>query len=539
MVIQKYVYWSLKIFKPFSRIIGLSFVFDLLALCFSLLFVWYSKQAIDVAVDQHSGHLNKFLFLTFICLISSFAFAQLASYLAERTKAKMLSYLQVTIMQKQMSIRWFESQNRTTGDIMQRIITDCQELLQVVCSVFPALILNFVRVISAGMFLFWMDSSLAMLLLGMMPLFLISKTFFRKLRRMNADLKLAESGFGQSLQENIRLRLLIRSFNQTRSKLRTLMDDSQAIYLKKIGVLNFSCFSKASIAMVFNMGYMLAFAWGVIDLNKGGISFGTLSAFLQLVARIQGPIVALMANIPALVRFSNAADRIQELLDDPVEEDYTDHKLATIQELEVQQISLRAKNTRLLDNLSFSFKKGEASIILGATGLGKSTFLRLILGLIPSDEGRVKLKEIDEEHLMGIKFRCNFSYVPQGEKIFHASILANLQTGCGSHSEVALRNALQVACANFVYELPQGLQTIVGESGFGLSEGQIQRLAIARAILQDSRIWIFDEITSALDQDTSHQLVKNIVSAGKEKIILFVSHDRSLTPYFSQIISLD
>ena len=165
--------------------------------------------------------------------------------------------------------------------------------------------------------------------------------------------------------------------------------------------------------------------------------------------------------------------------------------------------------------------------------------IRLILALIKPNSGNIRLTQDGASHEISVATRNNIAYVPQGNTLFCGTIRENLLLADASASEKRIAEVLDISCAEFVYALPNGMNTMVGESGYGLSEGQAQRIAIARALLREGSVWLFDEPTSAIDSDTVKRLIRNLLQAGKEKILIFVTHDRQLTEACPQVVQLD
>jgi ABC-type transport system involved in cytochrome bd biosynthesis fused ATPase/permease subunit len=207
--------------------------------------------------------------------------------------------------------------------------------------------------------------------------------------------------------------------------------------------------------------------------------------------------------------------------------------------LELRQLSYRYDEIDVLKQLNVVFQSGVPTAVTGASGKGKTTLIRLVLALISPDSGSLVLTRGGENHEISVATRNNIAYMPQGNTLFCGTIRENLLLADRYATNERLEELLKTACAEFVYTLPDGIETMIGESGQGLSEGQAQRIAIARALLSGGSIWLFDEPTSSIDMDTGKQLIRNLLIAGKEKIIIFVSHDRYLMELCAQVVQLD
>jgi len=195
------------------------------------------------------------------------------------------------------------------------------------------------------------------------------------------------------------------------------------------------------------------------------------------------------------------------------------------------------KQNNVIDHLSFEFKPGSCTAILGETGVGKTTLLRIVLALVRPDSGRVLIFNGAVCEDVSPLVRCNLVYVPQGNTLLSGTIRDNLLLGNPHATEDMMREALQKACAEFVFDLSDGLGTKTSESGGGLSEGQAQRIAIARALLRNRSIMLFDEATSALDPDTERRLLQNVLS-DNSKTVIFITHRPAVVDYCSQVLRL-
>lgn len=537
--VKEQINWSWKFIQPY-RFSSVGFLSsELISLFFGLFFIWMSKRAIDAAIHGDPQTVTESLYWVAISLFISFLANLLGNRLNERTKAKMLIDLQNQIASRQMHAQWMQTSDWHTGELLVRANADSQETVQALGNIWISTIITLVRILAALALLYWMDPLLALILLGACPLILLSKSFFRKLRKLNRSLKEREGELGKVMQENFRNRLFIRSVNWETKRWQKVLDSQNAIYLKKLNLLDFSTFSRGTLGVVMQLSYLITFIWGVSKLQSSEITFGTMSAFLQLVGRIQGPLVTLMGYVPLMVRFRSSLDRVMEVLNVPVEQKTPQKKLDAIDRLCLRNVTFRYGKESFIKDLSMEFHKGVPVAIFAPSGKGKTTLLRILMGLFPTETGEVLLQKDDQLWPISEALRCNFAYVPQGDKLLSGTIGDNLGINNTEHTEFEIQDALSLACAEFIYSLPMGLDTLVGEGGYGLSEGQAQRIGVARAILQNSSVWLFDEITSALDDSTARRLVTNLIDRGKDKVIIFVSHDRALNEMCKIIYTIE
>lgn len=523
--------WCWNLTKVYRITFAVFYCAELLVIASSLMFVVSSKKAVDYAIAKDQLLMIQALYWSVALIFGNLIFKLISTRANELTKMKMLRDVQNQVVEAQMYASWAYIKDWSTGDIQFRIHKDCTEVVQMITQVFPNFTLTIIR-LTASLSLLWvMDSRLALIILAITPLFLFSKIFYSKFRQLNKALKTKEGSLSHIINENLKFRMLIKSLGvegERWSKLTSIQDD---ILELKNKVLRFSLVSQTMVKATVSTGFLFTFIWGVLGLNAGTISFGTMTAFLQLVGRVQNPMLGLLGFFPSFVSFGVSVERIQEILNGPIVDNDKIVKVENIEKLEIANVSFRYEDRFILNNISLILKKGENTAILGASGRGKTTLIRLLLSVISPQKGTVNLYYNELVKPLNASYRTNFGYVPQGDKLFSGTILDNLIIGRTDVPQVDVENALYNACAEFVYDLPQGLNTVVGESGYGLSEGQAQRIAIARTLLRDSPIWLFDEVTSSLDRVTSQILMERLIEKGKNKIVVFVTHDLNMANY--------
>lgn len=537
--LKKQVHWAWSMTEGYRGRLVLYFALELICIVLSLIFVYLSKKAVDVATSPEKLSLQWLLMGIIASIVLNVAIKGYSGRLVERIKLLLTVQLQSKMLDAQMLSQWQLVKNWHTGDIQIRIQTDCEEVANTLANTILSFLLTMIQLLASVGFLWSMDPMLALMILAISPLFVFSKIYFRRMRKLSQEVKAEESNFSKVLQENLRFRLLIRAMGIFTKRREKLSASQQQLFLLKMRQLNFSTYTQGAMKVAMNAGYLVAFIWGIYRLQAGLISFGTMTAFLQLVARIQSPILALIAYIPGFVRFRVSADRLLELQAGEAEPQVEQHRLNETQELRISDLSFRYEDKWVLENLNLSLKTGEPMAIIGPSGKGKTTLIRLLLALLKAEKGTIILRDRNGEWELTARHRINFAYIPQGNSLFSGTIRENLLLHVKEDATTDIQQALWLACAEFVYELPDGIDTVVGESGIGLSEGQAQRIAIARALMHDGDIWLFDEVTSALDRTTSDTLIKRLLEHGKQKICLFVTHDLHLVEKCQKHIYLD
>ena len=373
------------------------------------------------------------------------------------------------------------------------------------------------------------------------------------------------------LQETIQHRMLIKTLESDSAMVDRLENTQSELRHNVVRRTLFSVFSNLILNFGFALGYLVAFLWAALRMSAGTLTFGGMTAFLQLVSKIQGPARNLTKLVPAFVSVFTAAERLMELEENPLEELDDPIEVSAPCGLRLTNVSYAytAQDGNVISGLSFDFRPGSCTAILGETGAGKTTLIRLLLALIKPQSGRVeiyseadRLRHHDQRTRQSSKkrhakssgkhrgngrhqsgpapapfiqpliprHRCNFVYVPQGNTLMSGSIRDNLRLGKLTATDEEMHEALELSCADFVFSLPDGLDTLCSEQGGGLSEGQAQRIAIARSLLRNRSIMLFDEATSALDPETERQLLHNIL-AGHDKTIIFITHRPAVVDY--------
>lgn len=533
--LQYQMKWAWRLADGYKGRLFLYFILELIVIASSLYFILLSKQAIDLAIVGDRENVKSIIVLAISAVLIGLILKSYSNWLNEKTRVEMLISLQNRLINTQMLSTWKFIKKWHSGDIQLRINADSNEVVQMIGNTFIVFILTFVRLLASFFVLWSMDPMLAFIILAISPLLVFSKLYFKRLRSLNANLKRMESYFSQVVQENLRFRMSIRALGMQSTRWNKVVESQKDIYDLRSNLLNFSILSQGILKASVNFGFLLTFVWGIYKLLENEISFGMMTAFLQLVGRIQSPVLGMMSFVPQFIKFRTAVDRIDELLLTDLEEEEKPELLNSIDSIAIESLSFRYEDNLIVDDFNMEVKSGVPTAIIGSSGKGKTTLIRLLLSLVKPDSGAIWLHESGKQSPLSTRHRINIAYVPQGDKLFSGTIRENLLIH-NSTTEQRLRDAIYLACAEFVYELPDGLDTYVGESGYGLSEGQAQRIALARALTRDCKIWLFDEVTSALDTKTTAILLDRLMIAGKDKIVIYVTHDLALANRCEHVI---
>ena len=513
----------------------------LLDVAVSLAQVWAVKNAIDVAAGTIDGNIYVAVAIFGGLILASFALSISAIWVRNILGIKAQNQMQRQLLDRMLRAEWHGKESRHSGDVLNRLETDVNVVVDFLAETIPNTLSVLALFIGAFWYLFSMDAMLAIVTIAIIPIFiLLSKLYVRQMRNLTRTVRNSDSKVQSVLQETIQNRMLIKTLESGDAMVGKLAGTQQELRQNVVRKTTFSVFSNLILNVGFAAGYLVAFLWAAIRLSQHTLTFGGMTAFLQLVNKIQGPARNLTKLVPAFVSVLTAAERLMELEEDPMEEQGDSIPMEAPCGIRFDNVSYAYDNEEQLtiNSLSFDFKPGSCTALLGETGAGKTTIVRMILALLRPKSGAITIYNKKVEEQLSPLLRCNLVYVPQGNTLMSGTIRDNLLLGKPDATEEEMKETLKKSCAEFVMQLPDGIDTICTEKGGGLSEGQAQRIAIARALLRNRPIMIFDESTSALDPETERQLLANILSK-KDKTIIFVTHRPAVVEYCDQTLKIN
>ncbi len=507
----------------------------------SMAFVWFCKELIDTAVAKEASALPIHIAGMVACLLLQVLFSALETYLNNITDISLKNRIRYRLFTGLMESKWFGKESFHTGESMNRIMEDVRIVADAITKSAPTIITASVQFIAAFLFMFILEPALAWAIPGvMLSMLIISKSYIKRMRRHNSNIRSSESSLHTLMQESLQHRITINTLEKGDYINGTLQNHQNTLYGHVLGKTKYSIFTKSFVQAGFLAGYATAFLWGVFGINAGTVTFGMMTAFLQLAGQIQRPIINMAGQVPTLVNSITSAERLSDISSLPKEESGSPIFIQDGAGICFNNVTYSYPNgSRLiLDNFSHDFKPGSTTALMGETGAGKSTMMRLILGLLQPQNGSVSIYGNSQEFPASAQTRCNIIYVPQGNTLMSGTIRENLLLGDPAATEEQIRKALYLATAEFVFDLPEGLETLCGEKGSGLSEGQAQRVAIARALLHKGSILLLDEPTSALDSQTEETLLQRLSQELVGKTLIIVTHRQAACRLCSEVINI-
>lgn len=461
------------------------------------------------------------------CIVLQLLLSSLVNRLYAHTEISLRNRLRQNLFEHILKSHWSGRETFHSGDMLNRMEEDVRTVTDLLAGSIPSAGITLFQLAGAALFLFCLDHRMAVVILLIMPLALLfSKLYMKRMRHLTREIRATDSRLQSHLQENLQHRTLISTLEYTSmaaDMISTLQSGLKRLVMRRN---SFSIFSGLMVQAGFALGYLTAFAWGIYGLDTGTVTFGTLTAFLQLVAQVQRPVVELARQIPAFISALTSVERIDELTSLPLEEQGEPLILKGKVGIRLENVTFAYPDgkRKVIEHFTHDFEPGSLTAVLGETGSGKSTMVRLMLALLRPDGGNITLYDERQSLPASPLTRRNFVYVPQGNTLVSGTLRDNLLLGNPEATDAQMWKALHMAAADFVHELPQGLGTPCGEMGTGLSEGQAQRIAIARGLLRPGNIVLLDEPTSSLDSDTEQTLLERLSHTIQGKTLIIITH---------------
>ena len=492
-----------------------------------LLMVWLCKKFIDETILTGStDEVLKMIVWLVLTVVGGVVFSQIGFWIATVANVQQTNNLRLRIFSSLFRRQLFDGQELHSGDVTSRLAKDIELISNVTTDTIPQMAVTMIQLSGAFLLMRWFDARLAWALILLTPMALvIGKLVARKLRQMTLDIRQDESRIQMQVQEGMEHNAVLRSLGSEQWVTDRLDSMQQRLRGSVMRRTRFTVVTRLIMGCAFGLGYLLAFVWGGIGLRNGTITFGVMTSFLQLVGMIQHPVLQLLNMIPGVIHSTASIDRLEEMNTAAPSDSHP--PVVEGVGIRFHDVSFRyaTGDRQILNHFCHDFKAGSKTAIMGETGIGKTTLFRMILGFIEPAEGRV---EVGGE----------LCFVPQGNTLMSGTIRYNLLLAKPEATDDELREVLHIACADFVFDLPEQLDTELGERGSGLSEGQAQRIAIARGLLRSGSILLLDEISSSLDEPTELELYSRLFAAFPQKTMLFITHRTAISALCDEVIKL-
>lgn len=493
----------------------------------SMFFVVICKSLIDIATGVSDRALSWHIAGVAICLLLQVVLAAIETRISSLTDINFRNSLRHKLFSAIMTSRWEGKENFHSGDALNRVMDDVRIVTEALIRAVPSVIAAAIQFLAAFSILFVLEPGLAWCIPVLMTaMLLISRSYMKRMRKLTRDIRNKESRVQSLIQESFQHRILLHTLERTPDVEFSLDEHQKELRTHVMDKTDYSIFARAMIQIGFSAGYACAFLWGVFGIMSGSVTFGMMTAFLQLVGQIQRPILNLSRQISPLVNSVTSAERLSELTSLPSDTaDDAVHLGSGVGVLfENVSYGYSDSNEAIFTEFTHDFHPGSTTALVGETGVGKSTLMRLILSLLHPDDGKIMMYNSDQVVEVSSKTRCNIVYVPQGNTLMSGTIRENLLLGDPDATDGDLEKVLHIAVADFVFDLPDGLDTICGERGSGLSEGQAQRIAIARALLRNGGLLLLDEPTASLDSHTEELLLERLSENLEGRTLIMVTH---------------
>ena len=494
-----------------------------------VLFALGTKNIIDVAV---AGDKAKFPFacgIQILIILCILGFNALLQHSKERMHATLDKEWKQTLLHDLLISEYRCASKFHSSELVNRLNNDVRVLDDAVVNLLPSLFSMVTRVVAAFVILSTLTPLFSLILLGCGVLVILITGFLRRyLKDLHKRVSEADGRVSGILQETLEKLLAVQAMGiapEIERRTKKCLDDRFTLHCKR---KNLSLLVNACISILYYGAGFAALVFCSVGLLNGIITFGTMTAVIQLVNQLQGPIIGLSGILPQYTAAMAASERLYELDSLQKTADLCSNSPQSIYDrldcITAKDLTFRYEQDLVFDGAEFSLPKGAFCVVTGLSGIGKSTLLKLLLGIYPPEEGMIYCQCGDEQIVLDGSTRNLFAYVPQGNMVFSGSVRDNLLVVNPNAADADIEKAVYVSAMDqFVQQLPNGLDTIIGESGAGLSEGQIQRLAIARAILVGAPILLLDECTSALDANTEAIVLSRLCEL-KEKTCIAVTH---------------
>jgi ABC-type multidrug transport system fused ATPase/permease subunit len=531
---KEYFKWIMKYTIPYFPQLIILLLFDLAATVLSVGMAVIGKKVIDKASAGEISDLWFIIIFYVLVILLSQGLTLVSGLFSTVVNEKFGFGIRKMVYRRILDTTWLDISKYHTGDLMTRLTSDVSAVSDGISSTIPKIIRLIVELVVTFFTLAYYDIKLALFALLVAPIAMLTSVWMgRKLKYLQIKVQQSESNYRSFMQESLANILIEKSFcleDYSEERLTKLRDERIYWVFKRSRT---NMFASAAMGLSFQLGYVVAFVWGAICIAKKTITYGTMTIFLELVNRIQAPIIGLAQFVPRIISMFASAGRIIELQNLPSEEYLGNSIKAEGIGVSVENVSFGYNDELVFDNASIDIKPGEFTAIVGKSGIGKTTLVRLIMDFTQNMTGNITFYNAYGDKMKVSPDVRNFiAYVPQGNTLFSGTIKENILMGKKDATDEEILEALKSAAAyDFIKEFPNGIDTVIGEKGIGISEGQAQRIAIARALVRKAPLLILDEATSSLDENTELNVLEGIRKWQPSPTCILITHRKSVLQY--------
>ena len=551
---MKQIRWILKTIRPFWMQVTAMMLCHIAVAACAIAFVYVSKVMVDNATAMFAAqaagaaetvgtiwtNLGKWACAMIGIVVFRILLNSLRSYIQTKTDVKLRNRLRSRMFDQLLNTRHENSASLHTGDLVNRVFEDVRIVASAVSVSLPNTIGSCIQFAAALIFLLILDLRLAIVIAVILPVGIIGGKYITyRLRSLTHNIRNSDSKVQVHIQESIQHKTVIQTMDYVDNSSSELIDLQSDLYGNELKRVRFSIAARIIMALCMSGGHAIVFLWGVFGISTGAVTYGMMTAFLQLVSQLQRPLLEMSSSVPSLIHAIASVDRIIEIEEIPRDKADEARHLAGVPGIKIENVTYAypESDTEIFTDFSHNFLPGSRTAIVGPTGIGKSTLIRLLLALLTPKKGSITIYD-NEEIPISASTRCNLVYVPQGNSLFSGTIRENLQMGDPQATDEKMWWALETSAADFVKELPSGLDSPCFEAGVGLSEGQAQRVAIARALLRPGKVLLLDEFSSALDTQTEDILMERLTKALPDRTMIFITHRERIIEFCDSVLRL-
>ena len=551
---MKQIRWILRTIRPFWMQVTAMMLCHIAVAACAVAFVYVSKVMVDNATAMFAAqaagaaetvgtiwtNLGKWACAMIGIVVFRILLNSLRSYIQTKTDVKLRNRLRSRMFDQLLNTRHENSASLHTGDLVNRVFEDVRVVASAVSVSLPNTIGSCIQFAAALIFLLILDLRLAIVIALILPMGIIGGKYITyRLRSLTHNIRNSDSKVQVHIQESIQHKTVIQTMDYVDNSSSELIDLQSDLYGNELKRVRFSIAARIIMALCMSGGHAIVFLWGVFGISTGAVTYGMMTAFLQLVSQLQRPLLEMSSSVPSLIHAIASVDRIIEIEEIPRDKADEARHLAGVPGIKIENVTYAypESDTEIFTDFSHNFLPGSRTAIVGPTGIGKSTLIRLLLALLTPKKGSITIYD-NEEIPISASTRCNLVYVPQGNSLFSGTIRENLQMGDPQATDEKMWWALETSAADFVKELPSGLDSPCFEAGGGLSEGQAQRVAIARALLRPGKVLLLDEFSSALDTQTEDILMERLTKALPDRTMIFITHRQRIIEFCDSVLRL-